>query len=97
MKGLDLTPEEQDHVRLALRFLHRRAGGWRVLSHAIGFARHSLTKVRGGEKGVSPRMLIRVAKLAGVPVDDILTGKFPPQGTCPNCGHYAKVGGNSDI
>jgi hypothetical protein len=37
----------------------------------------------------SPTMAFRVARLAGVGVDDILTGKYPPPGTCPLCGHHA--------
>jgi hypothetical protein len=32
-------------------------------------------------------MALRVARLAGVPIDDVLAGKFPPAGTCPYCGN----------
>ena len=36
---------------------------------------------------VSADMAFRVARAAGVPIDDVLGGKFPPPGTCPHCGH----------
>jgi hypothetical protein len=85
--GLDLTPEEQDRVRFAMRYLRARSGGWKPLSHALGFKPRQMVKMRAGEKSVSPKMVLRIAKLGGVPVDDILTGKFPPPGTCTKCGH----------
>ena len=87
MIGLDLTPEEQRHVRLAMRYLRVRAGGWKALAPALGFEPRQMEKIAGGEKAVSPKMVLRVARLAGVPVDDVLIGKFPPSGVCPHCGH----------
>jgi hypothetical protein len=84
--GLDLTQEEQDRVRFAMRYLRAKVGAWKRLASALGFKPRQVVKVRGGYKAVSPKMAIRVAKLAGVPVDDVLTGKFPPPGTCPHCG-----------
>jgi hypothetical protein len=84
--GLDLTEEEQERVRAAMRFLHVRVGAWKTLAGALGFKPRQVIKVKGRFKAVSPKMAIRVAKLAGVPVDDVLTGKFPPPGTCPHCG-----------
>jgi hypothetical protein len=42
--------------------------------------------VKKGEKNVSPTMAIRVARLAGVGVDDVLAGKYPLPGTCAHCG-----------
>jgi hypothetical protein len=35
---------------------------------------------------VNASLAFRVAKVAGVPVDDVLTGKYPSPGTCPRCG-----------
>jgi hypothetical protein len=32
-------------------------------------------------------MAFRVARLATVTVDDLITGKFSPPGICPHCGH----------
>jgi hypothetical protein len=83
---IDVTTEEQERVRVALHFLSRRAGGWRSLAGALGFSKHTVIHVKKGEKNVSPTMALRVARLAGVTVDDLLAGKFPPTGACPHCG-----------
>jgi hypothetical protein len=82
---IDLTETEQDHVRTALRFLRARAGGWKPMAAALGFKKKTLTNVREGQ-GVSPNLAFRVARLAGVSIDDLLAGKFPPNGACPQCG-----------
>ena len=73
-------------MRAAMRFLMIRAGGWKTLAIALGFSRHTVAHVKKGEKGVSPRMALRVARVAGVGVDDVITGRFPPTGACPHCG-----------
>jgi hypothetical protein len=85
--GLDLTTAEQEHVRAALRFLRVRGGGWKALAPALGFAKRTVINVKKGAKNVSPNMAFRVARLAGISVDDLLAGKFPPPGACPHCGH----------
>ena len=40
-------------------------------------------------RAASPMVAFRVARFAGVGVDDVLTGAFPPPGTCPHCGRHA--------
>jgi len=82
----DLTEAEQANVRAAMRFLMIRAGGWKTLAAALGFSRHTMTHVKKGEKNVSPRMALRVARVAGVGVDDVIAGRFPPADACPHCG-----------
>lgn len=37
--------------------------------------------------GANASLAVRVARFAGVGVDDVLAGRFPPPGTCPHCGH----------
>ena len=81
---IKLTADEQAHVRRALRYLRRR-GGWKALSPAFGFRKKTLTNVVEG-RVVSPAMAFSVARLAGVSIDDLLAGRFPPAGTCPHCG-----------
>lgn len=80
-----LTEGEQEHVRRALRFLRFRAGGWKPMAAALGFKRKTLTNVSEGD-GVSPNMAFRVARLAGVTFEDVIGGKWPPQGACAHCG-----------
>jgi hypothetical protein len=82
----DLTSAEQAHVRAAIRFLRARCGGWAPLAKVLRFKTRSLAKVGGG-RVASASMALRVARLAGVGVDDVLAGRFPAPGTCPHCGH----------
>jgi hypothetical protein len=77
----DLTTEEQKHVRAAVRFLRLRLGGAKALAKALRVDRRTLTAP------ATPTTAFRVARLAGVSVDDVLAGKYPPIGTCPHCGH----------
>jgi len=84
----DLTDDEQRNVRIALRYLRAKAGGWKVLAPAIGFSRRTLENVNEG-RTVSAQMAFRVARLAAISVDSLLAGEFPPAGTCPHCGRTA--------
>ena len=81
----DLNPDEQKNVRAALRFLHARARGWGPLADALGFKRRTMESVNQGQT-VSATMAFRVAKLAGVSMEDLLTGKWPLPDVCPHCG-----------
>lgn len=38
---------------------------------------------------ISPTMAFRVARMAGVGLDDLLAGRYPVKGMCPHCGHVA--------
>jgi hypothetical protein len=88
VKAIDLTPEEQTNVRTALRFLRARCGGWASLAKVLRFGESTLGNVANGHAAVGPVVAFRVARLAKVGVDDVLTGRFPAPGTCPHCGHY---------
>jgi len=82
----DLTAKEQARVRAALRYLKIRHGGWDRLAAALGNCREQVYRVGNGSAPAAASMAIRVARLAEVPVSDILDGRFPPPGTCPHCG-----------
>ena len=82
----DLTAVEQANVLTAMRHLRVKCGGWKPLADALGFSPHTIRHVREGDKGVSASMALRVAKLAAVGVDEVLTGNYPPLGVCPHCG-----------
>lgn len=87
---LGLAPEEQAHVRRALRVLRVRYHGWTNLAAALGVPLKSLERtIQGKDRPVSPGLAIKVARLAGVPVDDVLKGLFPGAGICPTCGQEA--------
>lgn len=85
----DLDQKEQNHVRAALRMLHRRVGAWGPVADGIHCSAKMISCVLAGSRDVSAGMAIRVARLLGVMVDDLLVGKFLPPGACPNCGHVA--------
>ncbi len=87
MKGL--TPQQQRHVLGALRFMRVRTGGWKPLAKALGFAPSTILNVKKERKAVSVNMAFSVARLACVPFDDLLAGKYPPPGACPHCGRIS--------
>lgn len=80
----DLTTEEQEHTRAALRFLRARAGGWDQLAKVLRVGAGTL--IHTGTRSVGASLAVRAARFAGVPVDDVLSGRFPPPGACPHCG-----------
>lgn len=82
----DLTTQEQAHVRAALRFLRARCGGWEPLAKVLRMNKVTLRHVSSG-KATSAALAFRVARLAGVGVDELLSGKYPPINACPHCGH----------
>lgn len=80
-----ITPAEVANVRAAIRFLRIRCGGWKSLAAALQLSRDTLV-VAGRRGPVSPTTAFRVARLAGVPIDDVLAGRFPSPSACPYCG-----------
>jgi hypothetical protein len=87
MRACELTKTEQTNVRTALLFLRTRLGGWGPVAQALQFSRYTLAHMIGGGKTIGPGAAVGVAHLAGVSVDDVLSGRYPAPGTCPHCGH----------
>jgi hypothetical protein len=81
----DLTAEEQKNVRAALRFLRIRIGADNLAK--VLHAHKATVRLVIAGRAVSASIAVRTAKLAGVSVDDVITGRFPPAGVCPHCGH----------
>lgn len=82
----DLTKEEQDHVRAALRFLRIRFGKNALLAEAVHFKSESLRNAMAGRDSISASLAVRTARLVQVGIDDLLAGKYPVKGMCPHCG-----------
>ncbi|HEY8041230.1 MAG TPA: hypothetical protein VIF15_15595 [Polyangiaceae bacterium] len=84
-RSTDLTPEEQANVRRALHVLRRRLGGYHELAKAIRVPATTLQK-HGSKKAPSAAVALRLSRLAGVAVEEMLTGRWPVEGACPHCG-----------
>lgn len=83
----DLTNKEQKAVRTALRFLRLRVGAWKPLGKALGYSEEGVRKAAAGQHSVTPTLALRVARFAGVGMDDLLAGKWLLGRVCPHCGH----------
>ena len=81
-----LTEKEQENARAALRFLRATVGSWETVAAALGTS-PKIVRLANNGGIVTPAMAFCVARLADVGVDDILAGKFVPEGTCPQCGY----------
>jgi hypothetical protein len=82
-----LTVQEEAHVRAALYYLHAQIGSWAVVAKALRSKRANLRRVRAGHRIRGMRRLaVRLARFGGVPVQALLSGGYPPPGTCPHCG-----------
>jgi hypothetical protein len=80
-----LSDAEQAFVRLALRALRIKYRTAANLARALGMSRTTVAQSIGSYP-VSPELAIRSAKLAGVPVSDVLTGAWPGPRVCRTCG-----------
>jgi hypothetical protein len=85
----DLTKQEQDNVRAALQFLEIRCGSRETLAKALRFNSGTVRHTIAGRISISPTMTFRVSRMAGVGLDDLLSGKYPVKGTCPHFGHIS--------
>jgi DNA-binding XRE family transcriptional regulator len=81
-----LTQDEQGHVLAALRFLRIRVGNWKTLAKALGVEFSTMRNVKKGTNLVSVNMALKVSRLAEIPFDDVVAGKYPVKGMCPHCG-----------
>jgi hypothetical protein len=80
----DLTPEEQENARKAIRFLAKRRGTYRELAAAMGSnvatIRHAVDR-----DTVSAGIALRAARVASAPLEDVLAGCWPSPTACPYC------------
>jgi hypothetical protein len=86
MNCKELNAEGQRHTMAALHHLRSRFGTWKALANALGFERSTMRNVKKSINDVSVNMAFAVAKIAMVPFDDVVSGRFPIRGTCPHCG-----------
>ena len=82
-----LTKRERENVRAALRVLRARNGGLALLAARMGCNFASLEKLVYGVRPPGILTALRAAEMAGVPVEDVLTGRYPDRTICRHCGH----------
>jgi hypothetical protein len=81
-----LSPEQVANVRAAMKVLAIRFGSVAGVARAMGTTRRTLEHMLGRAGKPSAGLAVHAARLAGVPVEDVLTGAFPKPGACPMCG-----------
>jgi hypothetical protein len=81
-----LTPLEIANAKTAIRFVAVKLGGSAKLAAALEVTRASIDAARLTRGRPSAGLALRVARLAGVPLEDVLSGAWPKPGSCPHCG-----------
>ena len=86
-----LTPDEAACVLVALEFMVARSGSIQALAYKMGVDRTAVRRALKERPSPGVTLALDVARAAGVTVDDVLAGRFPPPGSCPHCGGAADV------
>lgn len=82
----ELTADQEEYVRAALRFARVRYGAWKRLAKALGMKHFTLWQAtQRRRRRPTAGLALRVARLVGVPVEDVLSGAWPKDGQCPTC------------
>ena len=83
-----LTTKEQENVRRALRFLKARFRTWQSVAGVLGLYQVNAAKLAKLAVGgaVSVDLGFRIARTIGVGLEDVLAGRYAPDGVCPHCG-----------
>jgi DNA-binding XRE family transcriptional regulator len=63
-----------------------RTGSIQALAYKMGIDRTTLGHAMKGRPAPGIALALEVARVAGVTIDDVLAGRFPPPGSCPHCG-----------
>lgn len=81
-----LLPEEEARVRLALEVLRAHYGQWKDVARELKSNKRTLTKLLCFERRITATYALRVARLIGEPLGEILSGAFQGRHECPTCG-----------
>jgi len=76
-----LLPIEEERVRRAMRVLHVRYGNWCRVADALGHHRVTVERVLNIRRTAAPAFAMRVARLLGVSLGDVLSGAWPKPGS----------------
>jgi hypothetical protein len=90
-RSSELTLEEQAHAKTAIRFLAIRLGSWANLADRTDLSLAILRHSASPRSRVTANVALRVARAAGVHLEDVLRGTWPGN-ACPHCGHVTEGG-----
>ena len=85
-RSSDLTPEEMAYAKVALRVLRLRVGTIRQLATELSANPKTLAAALSKKGKPTAGLMLRAARIAGVPLEEILSGAWPKPNSCPRCG-----------
>lgn len=82
----DLTEDEIANVKRAIRVLRSRFGSYAKLAEALRAKPATIKESvhRNGKPSVG--LALRASRVAGVGIEELLSGTWPKPGSCPMCG-----------
>lgn len=86
-----LNDEQRPHVGATMRVLKSKLGSWKALAVALRISVILMNRLAQGRAKPTAGQALRLASLAEVPVEDVLSGKFARGETCPHCGQVMPV------
>jgi hypothetical protein len=87
----DLSPDEQANAKRALRVLRLRLGTVAALAEALSANPKTLLAAISKRGRPTAGLSLRAARLAGVPLEDMLSGAWPVAGSGPHCGSSVRA------
>ena len=85
-RSSELTLDEQAHAKAAVKFLRERFGSYLAMAKATGLSFALVKHTVKPKARVSAGVALRIARVAGAPLEAILSGAWPTPGLCPRCG-----------
>ena len=89
-RTFELDATEQAHVKRSLRVLQTTLGSWEAIALKLGCNADTIQKAAGKGVGRAYRpsvgLAVRVAQLAGMPVEALISGAWFKEQACPLCG-----------
>src|SRR5690349_16195334 len=81
-----LTSELRANVRRTMDILRTKHGDWKRVARVMGVSYQALMRALTGTGKPGAGVAVRAARLAGVTVEDVLSGAFAKIWVCPTCG-----------
>lgn len=85
-RRIDLTLDEQANARRVVRLLLVKLGSWEAVAKAMETSHGTVHSIGSSRRSISAGFALRVARAAGVPMEDVISGAWPKPGACMMCG-----------